>query len=272
MTTDVQRSEALPLLDRALLLVVVVSPFLLFLFPTHSSTRSAWFALLPLSVSTVAMICFRRRNFVLFARAVFWPMLYAAIVMHIPWPLNLVGPLAVYLIMYWRWPRFSDSTHWLIRGTFTKTAIAWMIPTILISSAGLLGWVFLFHPDLSNLARMVRLGGTLQLLAVGIAFSVFNAIWEEFILKGIAWNSLQLVFRRNWQINTSQAALFGLFHFSGFPRGWVGVLMAALYGLVLGIIREVSAGLLVPIVTHIFADATIFLIIYFISTGTLAVT
>ena len=132
--------------------------------------------------------------------------------------------------------------------------------------------MFLFHPDLSALARMVPPGGPLLLVAVGIAFSVFNAIWEEFILKGIAWNSLQLVLRRNWHINTSQAALFGIIHIGGFPRGWVGVLMATLYGLVVGIIREVSAGMLAPIVTHLFADATIFLILYFISTGTLAVT
>ena len=52
----------------------------------------------------------------------------------------------------------------------------------------------------------------------------------------------------------------------------MGVLMATLYGLVLGIIRETSRGMLAPVVTHIFADATIFLVLYFISTGTLAVT
>jgi len=84
------------------------------------------------------------------------------------------------------------------RGRLTKTSIAWMIPTILLSSGRLLAWVFL--------------------------------------------------------------------------RGWAGVLMAAAYGLVLGIIREDSAGLLAPVATHIFADATIFVIIYFISTGILETT
>jgi len=217
------------------------------------------------------LIYFWRRSFDLFARAVFWPLFYAALIT-LPWPLSFVVPLAVYLVMYWRWPRFRISTHWLIRGTFTKSTVAWMVPTILISSGGLLAWVFLFHPDLSDLVRVVPPGAPLLLLVVGIAFSVFNAIWEECILKGIGWNSLQLVFRRDWHINTSQAALFGIIHIGGFPRGWVGVLMATLYGLVLGIIREVSAGMLAPIATHIFADATIFLILYFISTGTLSVT
>jgi hypothetical protein len=39
---------------------------------------------------------------------------------------------------------------------------------------------------------------------------------------------------------------------------------------VLGIIREESRGLLAPIATHVFADATIFLILYFFSVGLLS--
>jgi membrane protease YdiL (CAAX protease family) len=144
-----------------------------------------------------------------------------------------------------------------------------MTPTIVISSGGLLAWVFLFRPDVSDLARMVPPGGPLALVGAGIAFSVFNAIWEEFILKGIAWNSLKLVFQRSSLVNTTQAALFGIFHIGGFPRGWVGVFMATLYGFVLGIIREESGGILAPIVTHSFADATIFVILYCISIGKL---
>ncbi len=268
MTTEVQRSAALPLPDRALLLAVIFSPFLLVLLSTQFPIKHVWVGVIPLGL---ALLYFWRRSFYLFARAVFWPFFYAAL-LTLPWPLVFVAPLAVYLLLYWRWQHFRISTHWLIRGAFTRPTIAWMIPTIVISSAGLLGWVFLFHPDLSDLARMVPTGGPLALLAVGIAFSVFNAIWEEFTLKGIAWNSLQLVFPRDWQINASQAALFGIIHIGGFPRGWMGVLMATLYGLVLGIIRETSRGMLAPVVTHIFADATIFLVLYFISTGTLAVT
>ena len=110
-----------------------------------------------------------------------------------------------------------------------------------------------------------------MLLGIGVAFSIFNAIWEEFILKGIGWNSLEAVFRRVWAINTGQAALFGVMHIGGFPRGWIGVLTATVYGLVLGIIRRESRGLLAPIAAHVFADATIFLIIYFVSVGALSV-
>lgn len=267
MTTDVHRSAALPLRDRALLLVVVVSPFLLVLLSTLFPPKYVWAAVIPLGLT---LLYFWLQNFDLFAHAVFWPFFYVAFIA-LPWPWVFIASLVLYLLIYWRWKRFRISAHWLARGSFTRPTIAWMIPTILVSSGGLLGWVFLFHPDLSDLTRMVPHSGPLLLLTIGISFSVFNAIWEEFILKGIAWNSLQLIFQRNWHINVSQAVLFGIIHIGGFPNGSVGVLMAALYGFVLGIIREKSRGMLAPIVTHIFADATIFLILYFVSTGALTV-
>jgi uncharacterized protein len=72
-------------------------------------------------------------------------------------------------------------------------------------------------------------------------------------------------------VNVAQAALFGLAHFQGFPRGWVGVLMAAVYGFALGIIRKKSGGPLASIITHVFADGTIFVVLYFTSIGLLPV-
>jgi uncharacterized protein len=248
--------------DRALLLAVIVCPFLLFLVGTSLKV-----AAIPMSL---AVAYFWWRNFALFARSLFWP-LFLICVLALPWPFGFVAPLVAYLSLYWRWPRFRTSVSWLVLGKFTKRATAWMVPTVLISSGALLAWVFLFRPDLSDLARMVPPGGTTALIGVGIAFSILNATWEELIFKGIAWNSLQLVFTRDWQINMVQSVLFGIAHAGGFPRGRVGILMATLYGFMLGIIRKESGGLLVPIVTHVFADATIFVVLYCISVGILSV-
>jgi membrane protease YdiL (CAAX protease family) len=254
---------AIQLSDRVLLLSTVALPFLLFWF--HS--KYLWIGLILLSG---LMVHFWRRDFVLFAHASFWPMFYVGLLC-LTWPLSLVVPLGVYLVLYAGWSRFRGATNWLVSGHFTSATVMWTIPSVLISSGSLLAWVFLFRPDLSDLARMVPPGGPIMLLLIGIVFSVCNAIWEEFILKGIAWNSLEKVFRRSWAVNSGQAAFFGAMHIGGFPRGGIGVLMAVIYGFVLGIIRKESHGLLAPIVTHIFADATIFLILYFISIGALPV-
>ena len=249
--------------DRVLLLGVVASPFLLFWFrPKYS-----WLGLIPLSA---LILYFWRRDFALFAQAVFWPMFFVGL-LGLTWPLAFTIPLCVYLALYAGWPRLRGSANWLIPGRFTPLAVKWMAPTVVISSGILLAWVFLFHPDLSDLTRMVSLRRPIALFAIGVVFSLLNATWEEFILRGIASRSLEEVFRRGWAVNAGQAALFGAMHIGGFPRGWIGVFMASVYGFVLGIIRKESRGLLAPITTHIFADATIFLILYFLSVGILSV-
>jgi len=47
-------------------------------------------------------------------------------------------------------------------------------------------------------------------------------------------------------------------HINGFPRGIIGAALAGIYGLLTGFIRKKSGGLAAPVVTHFFADATIF--------------
>ena len=54
-----------------------------------------------------------------------------------------------------------------------------------------------------------------------------------------------------------QALAFGVLHLHGVPNGPVGMVMAGVWGLLLGVLRLRSRGLLAPYVTHIAADATI---------------
>ncbi|VWD10594.1 hypothetical protein BLA39750_03195 [Burkholderia lata] len=253
-----------PALDRVLLLLTVAAPFVLFLHRPPYAGLGA----LPLAA---VLLYFRQRDFALFAKAVFWPLFYVALVW-VPWPLCFVLPLALYFVAYGGSRRFRHVDRWLTAGRMTGTTVALMAATIIVSSGALLTWVFVFHPHLDSLARMIPPSGPLRLAAMGVAFSTLNALWEELILKGLAWSALQDVFRSTVTVNLVQSALFGFAHFQGFPQGWTGVLMAAVYAFVLGIIRKQSRGLLAPIVTHVFADATIFVVLYFISIGRLSAT
>jgi membrane protease YdiL (CAAX protease family) len=242
---------------------VIASPFVLPWFRSKYPSLG----LIPLAA---LIFYFWRRGYALFANAVFWPMFFVG-VLWLGWPFNFIVPLGAYLALYAAWMRLRCSTNWLVSGRITPAAVKWMVPTVVISSGSLLAWVFLLHPDLSDLVRMVPHNGPLALAAGGVVFSVFNAMWEEFIFRGIAWKSLEQVFPQGWAVNLGQAALFGTTHIHGFPRGWIGVLMATVYGFVLGIIRKESRGLLAPVATHAFADGTIFMILYFISAGLLPV-
>ncbi len=59
----------------------------------------------------------------------------------------------------------------------------------------------------------------------------------------------------------AQAVAFGVIHAQGFPRGVVGMVMASIYGLMLGVLRLRARGLAAPVLAHICADATIFAIL-----------
>jgi hypothetical protein len=244
-------------------LVVVCAAFLAMFLPP----AWRWPLIFPILVGHAHMF---RRSTELWRRSVFWLLFFAGFALDLPWPLTFIAPLLAYLLLCRVWPRARPTGRWLTRGGFSRAAVAWMIVTIVLSSGALLGWVLLLEPDLSDLVPLIPRGGLAGLIAGGIAFSVFNAIWEELMLKGILWHGLEAVFARVGAINLVQAVFFGVIHYGGFPRGIVGAVMAGVYGFAIGLIRDRAGGLLAPVVTHFFADATIFVILYLLSIGVIA--
>ncbi|MDZ7260499.1 MAG: CPBP family intramembrane metalloprotease [candidate division KSB1 bacterium] len=128
---------------------------------------------------------------------------------------------------------------------------------IIISSLALLLWQRIFKPDLQNFLSILPHLSTGWLLLGGTGFAVLNSIVEECIFRGILWDGLEQLFSNMVTILVLQASMFGIIHYRGFPNGLVGVGLAFIYGIFLGMIRHRSRGLLAPIITHIFADATI---------------
>ena len=249
--------------ERLSFLVVVCAAFLAMFLPA----TWRWLLILPILTADAHLFL---RSVELWRLSIFWLLFFAGFALDLPWPLTFVAPLLAYFLLCLAWPRARPTRPWLVRGGFPGVAVAWMIPTVVLSSDALLGWVLLLGPDLSDLVPLIPHGGLWGLIAGGIAFSVFNAIWEELILKGILWHGLETLFARPWVTNVVQAVLFGAIHYGGFPRGVVGAVMAGVYGFAIGLIRERAGGLLAPVVTHFFADATIFVILYLLSIGVVA--
>jgi hypothetical protein len=78
--------------DRALLLLTVVAPFILFVYhPGHE-----WVCAVPLFL---IVLRFWRHDFNLFVKAAFWPVLCLAL-LYVPWPFCFILPLAVYFSAY----------------------------------------------------------------------------------------------------------------------------------------------------------------------------
>lgn len=208
-------------------------------------------------MQTAIVAYFYKTSTAYFAQSVFWPIFLASMII-IPWPLNFIFSIAAYLTLMLSFKKYRDEIRWLKFGEWNKTTTFFTIPTILVSSSALILWVVLLKPDLSDLKAMVPTNSVIEIIIIGMLFSVFNAIWEEMIMKGILWDGIELFFKNAVFIIIFQAILFGIMHLNGFPRGIIGAFMAGIYGLMIGFIRESSKGLLAPIITHFFADATIF--------------
>jgi membrane protease YdiL (CAAX protease family) len=127
--------------------------------------------------------------------------------------------------------------------------------------AVLVGFQVLQDPDVGDLYAKVpmSLGGSV-LLAL-IVFSVVNAVCEELVFRWLLYQAVAEEWNRFAAI-TASAALFGLAHLQGYPPGPIGAILAGLYGVALGVLRDWTGGLGLATLCHIAADATIFGILW----------
>lgn len=242
--------------DRMVLFAMMACPFLVFLRPS-----ALWLLMTPAMVAGLFYLGARPSG--LRGIATFWVIFFAALVLQVPWPLSFVLPLVVFFVLARFWGEARQATGWLRAGVIDRGTLALMIPIILISSGALIAWFVFLDPDVSDILATLPKADPVPFFAVAFVFSVLNAAWEELLLKGVMWEGLSRIFRRGLWINLVQSVFFGLIHYHGFPRGALGVVMAAVYGLLIGFIREQSKGMLAPIVTHTFADITICALLYF---------
>lgn len=123
---------------------------------------------------------------------------------------------------------------------------------------GILGRIL--STDLESYRAMVPRGSLLVLISAALGFALLNASMEELIWRGgiQTW----LIERTSvWLAILLQGLSFGALHWAGFPSGWSGVALATTYGIMLGWLRQATGGLAAPIVAHIIADVTIFLLV-----------
>lgn len=178
--------------------------------------------------------------------------------------LPVVGPamgLGAVGLLVWRVPAARASAlAWWRRGRMGVPELLMALGFAGVASTALLGWVWLAEPDLSDLLEQIPPWSPVSIALLGTLLAVANALVEELAFRGI----LQQALEREWGWAVAlvvQAVVFGLMHFQGFPRGWMGVGLATVYGLMMGILRVRSRGLAVPFGAHVLADATIFAIL-----------
>ncbi len=178
------------------------------------------------------------------------------------WPFNLLIPLIIYFAVVIPVPSLRKSLQWLHFGRFGKDMALLVGATAILSGTALYLWNRLLTPDLSiHLGHMPVMPLWLFPFA-GIGFSIGNAAMEEFIFRGVVMQATDSAFGPGSASVVVQAWLFGVMHFvTGFPNGAWGLVMALIYGIMLGAIRRRSHGLFAPWIAHVCADMAIFAIL-----------
>ncbi|PKA15669.1 CPBP family intramembrane glutamic endopeptidase [Leptospira haakeii] len=178
------------------------------------------------------------------------------------WPGTLIFSLVFYFFAFSK-IREAGLFRWLTKGEVSKQVLGLSILFVLSASIALFLWFYLLDPDISDIKDNFPKGDVYLLIAAGIGFAIINAIAEEFLFRGILFEALLTArFSLFWAL-IFQAISFGILHLNGFPRGWVGVGLAGIYGLMTGLIRILSKGIYYPVLVHFFADITIAGIVLF---------
>lgn len=175
--------------------------------------------------------------------------------------LSFLPAMVVYLVVVLRTPMFRQHLHWLRRGEFSWRVVARTVVLVAGSAAALVLWAINGDRDFSAYRSFVPSVGLPVLIAYGLLFASANAVFEEFLARALLYDGFAALAGRVGPAIVAQAIVFALWHFNGFPGGWIGVTLVFLWSLLLGVLRHLSRGMAAPLVAHFFADATIALIL-----------
>ena len=176
------------------------------------------------------------------------------------WPFHLLFPLVIAAMSARVWK--TEARLLLGWQAGTANARLWLaaFAVSILATSALVAWAELIQPDLQTFRAMVPHGNLPVLISAALGFALLNATMEELIWRG----GIQSWLARHTTITVAillQGISFGALHWAGFPSGWSGVALATIYGVMLGWLRHATRGLAAPIVAHILADLTIFLLV-----------
>ncbi len=178
------------------------------------------------------------------------------------WPIPGVIGLCAYFVAHARARRGpAGPPRILRRGRFGASDALWVLGLVSVSVASLLVFRAFTPAPVSEAAYLLTAMTPGSLVVTGAAFAMLNALVEELLFRGVMLDHLQRV-SPTWVAVGMQAVAFGMLHLNGYPYGPGGVALAAIYGMLLGILRVRTGGLLACWIAHVFADIVIFALLF----------
>ena len=176
--------------------------------------------------------------------------------------IGLVGYAAVVRGVPW----LRGTATWVRWGSFDAAVCVLCVGSWLLAAVALLSWYRLLHPDITDFLKVfVRALPLALLIPGGLIFSMVNAAVEEGAYRGVIFHALERSLGPGFAALLLQALAFGAIHLRGFPRGWLGVGLASIYGLFMGVIRRRAGGMFAPWIAHVCTDVVIAGIVLFLA-------
>lgn len=176
------------------------------------------------------------------------------------WPLPLAAPLTAYLLLVATLPHFRATAPRIRAGRVNARAVKLTVALIIISTCTLVAFDRVMRPDVSEYRTFLPVSALGGVVTAGILFALLNPLLEEVIFRGILFDAIRSQVGHIATVFIT-AALFGVAHMRGYPPGATGVTLAFLYGIATGGLRHLTGGIALPIIAHVMADATIYVLI-----------
>ena len=155
-------------------------------------------------------------------------------------------------------PWLRGTVTWARWGSFDRDVRLLSAAACLLAAVALLTWYLLLHPNVADIVKAFVPDLPLGLLILGgLIFSMVNAALEEGAYRGVILHALDTSIGPGFAALLLQALAFGAVHIGGFPRGWLGVGLACIYGVFMGFIRRRAGGMFAPWIAHVFTDVVI---------------
>jgi uncharacterized protein len=181
-------------------------------------------------------------------------------------PVILAVGLLCYAAVVRAVPWLRGTATWVRWGSFDATICFLSVVAWLLAAAALFSWYLFVHPNIADVVKAYVPALPLGLLIFGgLIFSMANAAVEEAAYRGVFLHALDRSLGPGFAALLLQALAFGAIHIRGFPRGWLGVGLASIYGLLMGVIRRRAGGMFAPWVAHVFTDIVIAGIVLFLA-------